>query len=155
MPRYARDTSVPVAKSRAEIEQIVQRYGAEGFMSGWMGDRASVGFQMRGRQVRIEVRLPHPSDPEFTRTETGKERKPEATGKAWEQGCRQRWRTLALVVKAKLEAVESGVTTFEEEFLAHLVVPGSGGKTVGEHVLAEGALDSGKLPPLLPGKPPN
>ena len=28
-----------------------------------------------------------------------------------------------LVIKAKLEAVEAGVTTFEQEFLANMVLP--------------------------------
>ena len=32
------------------------------------------------------------------------------------------------MIKAKLEAVETGITTFEEEFFAHFVLPG--GKTV-------------------------
>ena len=40
--------------------------------------------------------------------------------------------------------------TFEEEFLAHLVLPG--GQTVGERLGPElDAIDSGDLPPLLPG----
>jgi len=52
---------------------------------------------------------------------------------AAEQACRQKWRALSLVVKAKLEAVESGITTFEDEFLAHIVLPN--GQTVGEQAL--------------------
>jgi hypothetical protein len=48
----------------------------------------------------------------------------------WEQACRQRWRALNLVVKAKLEAVESGIATFEDEFLAYTMLPG--GATVGQ-----------------------
>ena len=35
----------------------------------------------------------------------------------WEQACRQRWRALALVIKAKLEAIDAEISTFEEEFL--------------------------------------
>jgi len=68
---------------------------------------------------------------------------------AWEQACRQRWRALNLAILAKLEAVEAGITTFEEEFLAHLVLPN--GKTVGQWAVpAVGkALSDGKMPPLL------
>jgi hypothetical protein len=40
-----------------------------------------------------------------------------------EQACRQRWRALALAIKAKLEAVEAGITSFEDEFMAHIVLP--------------------------------
>ena len=42
---------------------------------------------------------------------------------AWEQVCRQRWRALLLIIRAKLEAVASGITTLENEFLANIVLP--------------------------------
>lgn len=42
---------------------------------------------------------------------------------ASDQAARQRWRALLLCLKAKLEAVECGITTFEEEFMAHIVMP--------------------------------
>ena len=48
---------------------------------------------------------------------------------------RQRWRALALCIKAKLEAVECGITSFEEEFLAHVVMPN--GQTFGKLALAQ------------------
>ena len=152
MSRYAQNTNVDSTRSKSEIEKTVIRYGATGFVSGWQGQEATIMFDLGNRRVRFRLRLPNQS--EFTRTETGRSRAQEASLKAWEQACRQSWRALALVVKAKLEAVESGITTFEEEFLAHLVLPGSGGATVGERLLADGgaALDSGKLPRLLPGK---
>jgi hypothetical protein len=64
---------------------------------------------------------------------------------------RQRWRALALAIKAKLEAVESGIATFEEEFMAYIVLPD--GQTVGEFLSPqiEAAYSSGRMPPLLPG----
>ena len=51
--------------------------------------------------------------------------------------------------KAKLEAVESGIATFEEEFMAHIVMPN--GKTVGEMALPliESAYKTNKHVPLL------
>jgi hypothetical protein len=51
-------------------------------------------------------------------------------------------------VKAKLEAVESGITTFEAEFLAHFGVPGGG--TFGEWAIPqlEKASRTGKMPTL-------
>ena len=70
--------------------------------------------------------------------------------KAYEQAVRQKWRALALVIKAKLEAVESGISVFEQEFLANIIL--SDGRTVSQHVLPRIAEDyeSGNLPPLLP-----
>jgi hypothetical protein len=56
---------------------------------------------------------------------------------------------LALCIKAKLEAVEAGIVTFDEEFFAHIVLPG--GQTVGERLIPElgRALEGRPLPPLL------
>lgn len=66
-----------------------------------------------------------------------------------EQENRQRWRALCLAIKAKLEAVQSGITTFEDEFMAHIMLPG--GKTVSEMAapVIENAYKSGKVPTLL------
>jgi hypothetical protein len=52
-----------------------------------------------------------------------------------EQEERTRWRSLLLVIKAKLEAVESSIATFEEEFMAQIVLPNQ--QTVGQWVLPE------------------
>jgi len=55
-----------------------------------------------------------------------------------------------LVIKAKLEAVESGISVFEDEFMANIVMPD--GRTVSEHVRPRiaTAYESGEMPPLLP-----
>lgn len=58
---------------------------------------------------------------------------------------------LALVIKAKLEAVAAGITSFEDEFLAHIMLPSGG--TVGEWARPqlEVAYSTGAMPALLPG----
>ena len=52
--------------------------------------------------------------------------------------------------KAKLEAVESEITTFEEEFLAHILLPD--GQTAGDYLLPqlERVYETGKMPTMLP-----
>ena len=45
---------------------------------------------------------------------------------AWEQACRQHWRALLLIIRAKSAAVESGITTLESEFLANVLLPDGG-----------------------------
>lgn len=150
MSRFAANTSVSSDRSRAEIEKILQKYGATGFAYGWQGSVAIIGFQMRDRMIRFALPMPDKDSREFWFTpERGTKRSPDAAHAEWEQATRQRWRALALAVKAKLEAVESQITTFEEEFLAHIVVPG--GKTMGQVALPqlEHAYKSGKIPPLL------
>jgi hypothetical protein len=129
MRRYASDTSVSVERSKGEIERLLQRYGADQFMNAWDRDRAVIGFRAQNRMIRFT--LPLPKRVEFITTPSGRTRKnPDAIAKEWEQGCRQRWRALALVIKAKLEAVTAGIAEFESEFLAYVVLPD--GKTMGE-----------------------
>lgn len=151
MGTYAADTSVSVEKSRAEIERTVQRWGASQFMYGWDQDRAIVGFVMQRRQLRFVLQMPDRNAREFTHTPSrGTRRSPAQAFDAWEQACRQRWRALNLVIKAKLEAVESGISTFDSEFLAQLVLPN--GQTVGEAVtprIIEG-IENSTMPALLP-----
>lgn len=131
MSRYAADTSVSSERSRAEIETTLRRYKADAF--GYLAERdcAVIMFRMAGRRIKFTLPMPDPEDREFTHTPArGERRAPAAAEAAWEQSCRQRWRALALVIKAKLEAVAAGITTVEDEFLAHTVLPD--GSTVGE-----------------------
>lgn len=149
MSKFAATTSVSVANSKAEIERIVERYGANGFMSAWQADKAVIAFTMEGRQIRFVLTMPDKADPAFTRHSRGP-RTPDAATKEWEQACRQKWRALALVIKAKLEAVESGIAVFEDEFLANIVLPN--GRTVGDETrpMIAHAYATGNTPALLP-----
>jgi len=153
MARFAEGTVVPVERSRAEIERIVVRYGAEQFISGWEHGRAVIGFRCKDRLVRFELPLPQQEDFARHPRHTWKKISLEQQTKAYEAECRRRWRCLALAIKAKLEVVEAGIATFEEEFLAHIVLPG--GATFGQwatKALPE-AYASGRMPPLLPPGP--
>lgn len=153
MRRYAETTTVSVEKSKAEIESTLIRYGASHFASGWDHECAKIGFQINDRRVRFILPLPNRSDERFThyRHNSGKmvARAPDAIGKEWEQACRQRWRALALCIKAKLEACAAGITTFEDEFMAHIVLPN--GSTVSEWMQPqlESAYTTGEMPKLL------
>ncbi len=134
MARFAQQTAVSPDRSRSEIEQTLLRYGAEQFLYGWSGNAAMIGFSYKGRTVKFRLPLPARDDPKFTETPArGRRRSNETQIALWEQACRQSWRALCLVIKAKLEAVESGITTFEDEFLAHFVLPN--GQSVGGYIL--------------------
>jgi hypothetical protein len=138
MAKYASTTKVPVERTRHEIEQVLTRYGADQFISGWERGRAMLGFRVQNRQVRFELPLPDMSAVTTSRQQ-----------QVAEQETRQRWRALLLVIKAKLEAVSSQITTFESEFLAHIVLPNN--LTVGQVMLPriEEAYKTGKMPKLL------
>ncbi|WP_024275994.1 hypothetical protein [Hyphomicrobium sp. 802] len=134
--RYAEDTKVPAMQSRREIEELLQKHGADQFLSGTMRGQAMVGFRIQGLQVKIVLGMP-------TGT-TAKDAKEE----------RRRWRALLLVIKAKLEAVASGIALLEDEFLAHTVM--ADGQTVGQWARPQikSMYKDGKMPPLLPGPKP-
>lgn len=152
MARYAESTGVSSEQSRAEIERTLRRYDATAFGYGWDADCATIMFEIAGRRMRFLLPLPDPNDRRFTHTESRRlERSQSAKEQAYEQAVRQSWRALALVIKAKLEAVAAGITTVEEEFLAHIVLPN--GATVGDWTRPQiaTAYESGAMPALMPG----
>jgi hypothetical protein len=152
MRRYAEKTQVASDASRAEIERTLRRYGADSFLYGWSGDRAMIGFRMRGRMIRFFLAMPDRESDEFRLTPSCQwARDPATAQREWEQACRQRWRALALVIKAKLEAVEAKIVNFEEEFLANVLLPDN--QTVGEWMApqVEEVYQTGRMPELLPG----
>lgn len=148
MSQYARNTSVSSELSRLEIEKILIRYGADNFAYATTDGKAMIGFTMFSRQVKFL--LPLPSKDDFKYTPTGRSRTENSQYEAWEQACRQRWRALKLVIQAKLEAVECGISVFEDEFMSNIVLPD--GQTVGDFMRPqiERAYISGEVPDILP-----
>lgn len=148
---YAQNTSVSTDRSRAEIERTLQKYGADQFIYGWDSDKAMIAFRMSGKQIKFI--LPMPDKDLFIKTPTGKARTKEAAYKEWEQACRAKWRSLSLVIKAKLEAVDSGITVFEDEFMANIILPN--GTSVSQFMLPqiEESYKKGTMPSLLPQPP--
>lgn len=148
---YAEKTSVSVSKTKADIEDMVQKYGADQFVSGYKNDIAVIGFSMDGRQIRFLLPLPDKQDREYWYTPgRGLRRTEESAYGVWEQACRSRWRALYLIVKAKLEAVEAGISTVEREFFYDIVLPD--GRTAGEWMAPqiEEAYQTGQMPAMLP-----
>ena len=127
--RYAKNTSVPVSRSEAQLKELLRRYGADAIMT--YEERAqkiaAVVFRVNGRNVRLSLPLPDPTHADFTqkRTSAGrmKERSADEAHRKWEQACRARWRLLVMLVQAKLEAIEASISTFEREFLADIMLP--------------------------------
>lgn len=154
MPTYARDTSVPVTRTRDQIEKVLTRYGATSFAHGWDQEKAVLGFEIAGRRIRFLLPLPARDAREFTHTPTGIKRPQAGAEKAWEQAQRQRWRALLLLITAQLEAVEAGIVTVEEAFLAHVALPD--GSTVGEWASRqlEQVYELGQMPAMLAIEPP-
>lgn len=129
MAEYARRTKIPADRTRLDIEQLMRKRGADQFFSGADGDRAVLAFRLNGRHIRFTLPLGDAKS---------------------EQHQRSRWRALLLVIKAKLEAIDLGILTVEDAFLADTILPDK--RTVAEYMAPqiESAYRSGEMPPLLP-----
>jgi hypothetical protein len=136
MAKYADRTAVPVSASKAEIERILSRFGADQFMIGWETERALIAFRAQGRHIKML--LPLPAREKFS------------TANSYEAEQRRVWRSMALCIKAKVESVSTGIETFEDSFMAHVVLPN--GETLAQHArpLIARAYESGEMPKLLP-----
>lgn len=143
MARYASGTSVPVDRSKSEIERTLAKYGAKKFAYFAEEDRASIAFEFNNRRIRM--RLPLPVVEDFIRTDKNRTRTPAARTAEREKAIRQRWRAMLLVIKAKLEAIEAGIALFDDEWLAYVVL--ADGTTVGEKLAPQ--LAEGKAPKTL------
>jgi hypothetical protein len=147
MGQYANNTTVSPEKTQSDIRKTLQRYGGGKFGIMQEDTAICVVFQYSNLTIRISVGLPDKS--EFVTTETGRARKASAANDAYNQAVRQRWRALLLAIKAKLEAVESGISTIEREFMAFIVMPDE--RDLGDHLIPKlrEISTSGKMPKLL------
>jgi hypothetical protein len=115
---FAEGTSVPVSRSREELHAILEKACADeiGFYTA-SGGRARCAFKIDGLLCAVEM---PPVDREaMAKRLTSRGRGIDDLVAAEE---RRRWRALLLVIKAKLEAVASGISTLEEQFLANVVL---------------------------------
>lgn len=137
---YAEKTSVPIDRSQAEIKKILGKYNATHFAFAEGPGNAMIMFEMQGRRIMFKLPLPQR---QHSANAT------QASIKTYDQLCRSRWRSLVLGIKAKLECVASEITTLEQEFMAHIVLPN--GQTVGDvmHDQIDSAYKNNKMPPLL------
>lgn len=132
---FAAGTAVPIERSRAEIEKMLVRYGATAFSSSWDATRASFGFAYEGWHVRFSLDYPKRDEERFTKVPgRWSPRSETEQAKLYDAEIRRLWRALVLLTKAKLECVTSGISTFEKEFLAHIVLPNSN-ETIGEYAI--------------------
>ena len=134
MSQYASQTTVPVERSRAEIMGVLDRYGCDGISTHQTQEAWGIEFYVHNRKVRFAIEHPEKADRKYSETPSGRrKRNTQSKNKAWEQDLRQIYRALCLIIKAKLEYVESGHAIFEREFMANIVDPVTG-KTMGEVV---------------------
>jgi hypothetical protein len=148
MGQYANATSVSPEKSQQDIRETLRRYGATRFGVMEEEKKAYIMFEYNRLQIQLTIGLP--SKDEFQRTENGRSRKQSSVTEAYNQAIRQRWRALLLAIKAKLEAIECGISTIEKEFLAFVILPD--GSQLGDRIIPViEDIKTGKMPRLLIG----
>ena len=137
MARYAEGTKVSVESSRGEITGILAKHGVQ--RMGWMGspEGDQLMFELAGGQYRLNIERP-------TLEEVRK--RYIADGGRWnlvydEQGkvdaeWRRRWRANVLLLKAKLEFIDSGDTTLDRELMPYRVL--SDGRTLEQAIAQDG-----------------
>lgn len=155
MARFADGTGVPVERTRLELEKLLVAYKARATAIFNSEGEAAVCFEMHERRVMFRLRMPLPTAKEFTHKKVNQSGKmeplsPRASESRYRQACQRKWRALLLAIKAKLVAVDEGIETFEDAFMAHVVMPD--GQTVSEHVRPRiaSAYKDGTMQPLLP-----
>ncbi len=151
---FAEGTTVAVERSRLEIEQLLKKkYGVVDISTATSSNMAMLQFKLNERTVRFVVDMP---DREWALGKVMKSKRPRyydrknvpisVTDLLVDAEHRRRWRCLLLAIKAKLVVVDSGIATFEEEFLSRIVV--QDGQTIYDHIIKLQDAGSGKL--LLP-----
>lgn len=150
---YAANTEVAFEKSISEIITLIKGAGALQIGQFEGEQDYAIQFTLADRMIRFRVPFPRLEDmPVRDGRNVALDRNQRATRLA--QARRQRGRALLLVIKAKLESVESGIETIEQAFLAQVVM--SDGKTVYERIAEPIALEYATGTPhaaqfLLPG----
>jgi len=117
-------TEVAVSKSQEEVRGLLLRFGADQFSFGEGRGWAGIEFVHAEHLVRIRCPVRVLTDEDFTVLAKQRRQsidKVRAAGQ--EQELRRVWRVLVWTVKARVVAVEEGLETFEQSFLAHLVDP--------------------------------
>jgi hypothetical protein len=148
MPRkYAAETTVSVAKSRGEIDKLLQEWGATGvqWTDEWDTGTITLRFQWphKANLFRARMSLSTPPEDELRLEACNKNTGVFSFAKMKKlQAARgkQEHRLLFILIKATLNAVDAGVITDVEAFLPYL--EGNDGRTVGE-------VGSERLPMLM------
>lgn len=153
-------TSVPVERSQGQIRKLLSGAGASRLAFGEERDDtqrwAAVTFVIGSHAVRLRVPL-KPVDEREVRQKKMRARTKtveQIREVLYEQEEKRIWRVLAWNLKARMVAVNEGVETFEEAFLAHLLDQQTG-RTIYEQLAETGTVQLAQpllaLPPSTGG----
>ena len=128
------DTIVSIGRSKEEIDKLLIKFGCKGIQWTWIDEREILRFihefEIDGVEhgITFEINIP----------DIGRY-KGRGYDKIFMKNERQAYRIVVHIIKAKLVAVETGVETFENEFLSKILYQLPDGKTqkVGDIILKQ------------------
>lgn len=149
--KYAAGTTVAATKTESEIKDLLGKRGVTKIATMVDGESYTLMFEHAGIAYRMALPLPDPESPSITTYRQGSStfrRADNAIREHYEKEVNRRWRAFGAVIKAKLIAVEEGISTMEREFIGDAIT-GSGMTVAEEFVPKLQALaGTGKLPML-------
>lgn len=114
-----------VINAAEKIDGLLKQLGAQGFMRGWDDqNNGLITFRMKGIDYKITVGLPKKADYGFTAN--GRKRTTNSQFEAWNDACKDTWREFYDLIHAKMLGIQRGITKFEWEFLAYVVMNNEG-----------------------------
>lgn len=152
---YAKGTKVAIETTDRQIKDMLRKAGATAYATFENRTSASIAFHLNDLNIRMNLSMPDPDDERFTMRKVNQHgamapQSASVAEKLWEQACKERWRALHLCVKAKLEAIDAGVETFEDAFLAH--VQTDTGETIGQRIKPQlQSIVAGNMPLQITG----
>lgn len=135
--RYAEGTIVTVESSRGEITGILAKHGVA--RMGWTTEPEQdvLMFELGGGSYRFNIKRPTAQSLWEVWKADGRSQLKYLPNEAQVQAeWRRRWRANVLLLKAKLEFIDSGDTTLDRELLPYRVL--KNGSTIEEVLIAGG-----------------
>jgi hypothetical protein len=106
-----------VLEHAADLEKLLVSHGVTVFGYERLDDLAVVRFRFIDRKLRLVVKMPDWNSDEYKLTPTRRGiRSATARQQAYWADVAKTWKAMRNLIAAKLEGIETGITTFEAEF---------------------------------------
>lgn len=129
---YGKNTTVSVAKSRADIHKMLEDHQCDDIVHGGSNRLLQIVIQFTYELVpcRISLKPPSPQEERFHLHGNGYRLSATEAGKKYDKELRRVWRCLFLIVKARFVELDAGLFSAQQTLAPWLVMPN--GRTVGE-----------------------
>lgn len=109
--------STATLEHAAELEKLLIEHSVTVFGYERLQDLAVVRFEMNGKKLRLVVKMPDWNDEHYKFTPTRREiRSATARQQLYWADVKKTWTAMKNLIAAKLDGIEVGITTFENEF---------------------------------------